>query len=168
MTALAADPLAIYESTAGLHRFGRGVAARTRGGRASLRGRSDTHSVRSGSRRPSWSGDDGPIGTGTASANDPGCTFDGVRDRNGTGQQGKDSRNETAWVSSLISSLVGARLQVRPPEVAPRERERVFKAKTSSVRQPSETTQKQISNESVSCTPEAFSNYPWSPWPEAG
>jgi hypothetical protein len=51
------------------------------------------HSVRSGSRCPSWSGDDGPIGTGTAGTNDAGRTFDGVRGRNGAGQHGKNSRN---------------------------------------------------------------------------
>src|SRR5437879_494431 len=66
---------------------GRGVAARARGGRASWSGRSHTHSVRSGSRCPSWSSDDGPIGTGTAGANDAGRAFDGVRGRNDTSQQ---------------------------------------------------------------------------------
>ena len=75
------------------HCFGRGVAVRTRGGRAGSRGRSHVDSVRSGGRCPSWSGDDSSIGTGTAGANDAGCTFDGVCGRNDAGQQGKDSRD---------------------------------------------------------------------------
>jgi len=92
-TALAAYPLAIYESTAERHCFGRGVAARARGGRASSRDRARVDPARSGRRCPAWSGDDGSIGTGTAGANDAGRTFDGVRGRNDTGQQGKNSRN---------------------------------------------------------------------------
>jgi hypothetical protein len=89
LPALAADPLAIYESTPGRHCFGRGVAARTCSGRTS----SHTHSVRSDGRCPPWSGNDGPVGTGTADANDTSRTFDGVRGWNDTSQQGKDSRN---------------------------------------------------------------------------
>jgi hypothetical protein len=90
---LAADPLAIYESTAGLYCFGRGVAAHTRGGRASLGG-PISYAFRSLRQPPPRVvRRRGPIGTGTASANEASRTFDGVRGWNDTGQQGKDSRN---------------------------------------------------------------------------
>jgi hypothetical protein len=90
---LAAYPLAIYKSTAGRHCFGHSVATRAGGGRANMRDRSHVHRVRSGNRASSWSGDNGPIGTGTTSTNDTGYTSDSVRARYDTSQQGKDSRN---------------------------------------------------------------------------
>jgi hypothetical protein len=90
---LAAYPLAIYESTARRHCFDCSVATRTGGGQANGRDRSHVHRARSGNRGSSWSGDDGPIGTSTASANDTGRTFDSVRARYDTSQQGKDRRN---------------------------------------------------------------------------
>jgi hypothetical protein len=109
------------------------------------------HSVRSGGRCPSWSGDDGPIGTGTAGANDTSRTFDGVRGRNDTSQQGKDSRNgKQRGFHHLISSLVGFRLQVKPPAgKLRRANESEYKGehllREATLGNYSETNQKQIS-----------------------
>jgi hypothetical protein len=63
--------------------------------------------------RPAWSGDDGPIGTGTTGANHTGCTFGGVGGRNQTGQQGKDSRKGKQHRFHHLSLYSWSRLQVK-------------------------------------------------------